>query len=437
MKKQCLSPPMDRREDSTVAVTSRRWKKALATGALLSLIGSSLAACASDGPTEVRFHLSKPEAIPYFRDLIEEYNASQDDVRVVFDTSSNLQAGFLRGNPPDLGLLNYNMEMARFMERGALSDLSDMPEADRILPGVQELVDQYATYPGRTSVLPYSVMAASVIYNTQIFEDNGVEVPETWDELIEVCETLKANGVTPFYATFKDPWTIGQGWFDYTVGGSIDVADFYTQMNELGTEVGPDSPVSFQRDFIDPVDQMTELTDNYVNQDAASRGYGDGNLAFAKGEAAMYLQGPWAFGEIAKTDPDLKLGTFPLPMTDSAEDLEVRVNIDLAAWIPEASNHKEEARDFLTYLFQQDVMDEYNAAFLGYGTTTEAAPVTDPRIIGMKEYYDEAKFYQGPSKAIPQTIPTDNYMQGVVAGSDAESTLAVMDADWARLALRQ
>ena len=63
------------------------------------------------------------------------------------------------------------MEMARFMERGALSDLSDMPEADRILPEVQELVDQYATYPGRTSVLPYSVMAASVIYNKQIFED--------------------------------------------------------------------------------------------------------------------------------------------------------------------------------------------------------------------------------------------------------------------------
>ena len=78
----------------------------------------------------MRFHLSKPEAIPYFRDLIKEYNASQDEVVVVFDTSSNLQAGFLRGDPPDLGLLNYNMEMARFMERGALSDLSDMPEAE-------------------------------------------------------------------------------------------------------------------------------------------------------------------------------------------------------------------------------------------------------------------------------------------------------------------
>ncbi|MFB8145155.1 ABC transporter substrate-binding protein [Microbacterium sp. NPDC056003] len=414
-------------------------RRAAAAAAVLALAGSVLAACAgaASGPAEVRFHLSKPEAIPYFRDLIKEYNASQDEVVVVFDTSSNLQAGFLRGDPPDLGLLNYNMEMARFMERGALSDLSDMPEAERILPEVQDLVDQYATYPGRTSVLPYSVMAASVIYNKRIFEEHDLQVPTTWDELIEVCETLKAAGITPIYGTFKDPWTVGQGWFDYAVGGRIDVADFYAQLNELGTEVGPDSPVSFEKTLTPPVEQMTELVKNYTNADAASRAYGDGNLAFAKEEAAMYLQGPWAFGEIDKTNPDLDLGTFPLPMTDDPDDLRVRVNIDLAAWIPEASDQKEGAREFLSYLFQKDVMDEYNAAFLGYGTTTDSAPVSDERIVGMKEYYDAAKFYQGASKAIPLTIPTDNYMQGIVTGADVESTLRTLDADWARLALRQ
>ena len=180
-------------EGDNVVPVSSVLRRAAAAAAVLALAGSALAACAgaASGPAEVRFHLSKPEAIPYFRDLIKEYNASQDEVVVVFDTSSNLQAGFLRGDPPDLGLLNYNMEMARFMERGALSDLSDMPEAERILPEVQDLVDQYATYPGRTSVLPYSVMAASVIYNKRIFEEQGLDVPTTWDELIEVCEALK------------------------------------------------------------------------------------------------------------------------------------------------------------------------------------------------------------------------------------------------------
>jgi ABC-type glycerol-3-phosphate transport system substrate-binding protein len=416
----------------------RKTPRILAAALGLALAASALSGCAGGGGAEtVRFHLSKPEAIPYFRELISDYNQTHDDVRVVLDSSANLQAGFLRGNPPDLGLLNYNMEMARFMERGALSDLGDMPEADRILPEVQDLVDQYATYPGRTSVLPYSVMAASVIYNKQIFADQGIEVPETYDELIAACDRLKAAGVTPFYGTFKDPWTVAQGWFDYTVGGQVDVADFFEKLNEEGTDVGPGSEVSFEKTFAEPVERMQQLIDDYANPDAASKAYGDGNLAFANGAAAMYLQGPWAFGEIAKTAPDLDLGTFPLPMTDDPDDLRVRVNIDLAAWIPEASDHKEAAREFLSFLFQKDVMDAYNAAQLGYGTTTDAAPVTDERILGMKQYYDTAEFYQGPSKAIPLTIPTENYTQGIALGGDVERNLRVLDADWARLALRQ
>ena len=195
------------------------------------------------------------------------------------------------------------MEMARFMERGALSDLSDMPEAKRILPEVQKLVDQYASYPGRTSVLPYSVMAASVIYNKQIFAENGIEVPTTLDELKTACQTLKAAGVTPFYGTYKDPWTIAQGWFDYTVGGTVDVASFYDEMGKLGTAVGPDSDVSFEKTLDKPVELSKQLSDECTNKDAASKGYGDGNLAFAQGDAAMYLQGPWAFGGLPRPVP--------------------------------------------------------------------------------------------------------------------------------------
>lgn len=415
-------------------ITRRSVLGALPAAALaLGLGGCS----SSSGRDQVRFHLSKPEAIPYFRELIGTFNASQQDVEVVFDTSSNLQAGFLRGTPPDLGLLNYNMEMARFMERGALSDLGDLPEAKRILPEVQKLVDQYATYPGRTSVLPYSVMAASVIYNKGIFSKHNVEVPKTWRELTTACETFARAGVTPFYATFKDPWTIAQGWFDYAVGGMLDVAAFFDQLKKEGTEVGPTSSVSFEKNLEEPVNRMKELMDRYTNKDAASRAYGDGNLAFAKGEAAMYLQGPWAFGEIAKTSPDLQLGTFPMPFADSPESLQVRVNIDLAAWIPEDSTAKAGARTFLQYLFRPDVMNDYNAAQLGYGTTTDSAPVTDERIVGMKEYFDAARFYQGASKAIPLTIPTENYLQGIATGADVGATLRTLDADWARLALRQ
>jgi raffinose/stachyose/melibiose transport system substrate-binding protein len=194
--------------------------------------------------------------------------------------------------------------------------------------------------------------------------------------------------------------------------------------------------VSFQQDFTGPLEQATELA-RYVNPDAASRGYGDGNLAFAQGEAAMYLQGPWAFSEIAKTAPDLPVGTFPLPMTDDPDDLRVRVNVDLAAWIPVEAKHPEAARDFLEYLYRPEVIEAYNASQLGFTPTTDAAPVDDPRVAGMAAYYEDNRVYQGPSVLIPKTIPVNNYAQAVLLGEDPARMLRTLDADWARLAFRQ
>ena len=202
-----------------------------------------------------------------------------------------------------------------------------------------------------------------------------------------MCETLTAAGVTPIYSTFKDPWTIAQGHFDYSVGGTVDTTKFFNQLKKQGTDVGPGSPVSFEKQFLEPIQQMQELVP-FSQDNAASRGYGDGNLAFANGEAAMYLQGPWAIGEIAKSNPDLDVGAFPLPMTDDPADRKVRVNIDLALWIPEGSTKKEAAREFLSFLMRPDVIDAYNAHALGFGVTKDAAPVTNATLVELKEYYD-------------------------------------------------
>jgi raffinose/stachyose/melibiose transport system substrate-binding protein len=411
---------------------SRRTLLAGAAGA--AALG--LAACGSSGTQTIQFYQSKPEAISYFSKLASDFTASQDDYRILHDVSTNLSASFVRSNPPDLGLLNYNLEMARFMERGALTDLSDLPEASTIRDDIVELTQAYPQYENRVSVLPYSAMAASVIYNKRLFEDNDVEVPTTWDELIDVCETLQGAGVTPFYGTFIDAWTIAQGWFDYPVGGMIDVAAFYAKMNEIGPDVGADSEVSFQKTMLEPVQKMVELT-KYVNPDASSRGYGDGNTAFANDAAAMILQGPWAFSEFEKANADQDLGTFPFPATDDAEDLKVRVNIDLSLWVPEAANGQEGARAFLQYLMQPSIQDPYNAKFLGFGTTKDAPAVTDDRIKEMQPYYDSVQFYMGPSQFIPNNVPYQNYLQSIVLGdAEPEPMLAQLDRDWAQLAYR-
>lgn len=400
--------------------------------------GLALASCVTgsrSGVTEITFYQSKPEVIGYFDELIAQFHAEQSRVRVHHDATSNLAGSFVRESPPDLGCLNYNFEISRYVERGALSDLGDLPEADRIREDLQPLIDVTATYPGRTSILPYSLMAAAVLYNRDLFDQVGVQPPTTWDEFVAVADALTAAGITPIYSTFKDPWTIAQGHFDYTVGGMVDTTEFFTRLKEQGDDVGPDSPVAFQQQLLEPVERMQQLL-AYTNADAASRGYGDGNVAFANGEAAMYLQGPWALSEIAKTNPDLDIGAFPLPVTDDPDDRKVRVNIDLALWIPEGSRKKEAAREFLQFLMRPDVIDAYNAQALGFGVTTDAAPVTNSTLVELQEYYDRAAFYLGASQLVPQSIPLQNYAQNLATGADPLPVLRTVDADWARLAFR-
>ena len=52
-------------------------------------------------------------------------------------------------------------------------------------------------------MIPYSITAAGVIYNKDLFEQQGLEVPTTWSELIEVCEAFQSAGITPIYGTYQ------------------------------------------------------------------------------------------------------------------------------------------------------------------------------------------------------------------------------------------
>lgn len=418
-------------------VSRRRFLTWSALGIGAAAAPSLLSGCASadDGRTTIRFLQNKPEVVGYFTKLATDFNASQDQVRVEHDsTPIALTPQFVRGDPPDLACYNYNLETANFVARGALSNLAELPQASTIASSTQNLVTQFAQYEGQTSVLPYSITAAGIIYNKALFEKVGVAVPTTWAELIKACQTFKAAGVIPIGQTYKDTWSISQGLFDYVSGSALDVTAFFKQLKELGAGAGAGAAVSFTKDFKDAVEKMVTLT-TFTNPNAASRTYPDGNQAFAKGNTAMYLQGPWAIGEILKINPEAQVGTFAMP-GDAAADTKCRVNLDLSLWIPNDSTKKDAARAFLSYLMQPQVMNAYNAKNTAWSPTKDAPPIQDEHVAGLRPYLEASRFYQGAGTYIPEVIPMKNYLQELVLGKDVDTFLSRLDNDWARLAQR-
>ncbi len=414
--------------------------KTVGLGTAALAVPGLVAGCSSSsaGATKIVFEETKPEVVAYFDNLVAKFNASQSHVMVSHDSISSLIAEFVRGDPPDIDCDNYNLTTSIFVARGVLANLASLPQAKTIDPNIQALVTQYASFQGDTSVLPYSVAAEGVIYNVDLFDKVGVSsVPTTWTEFLAVAEKFKSAGITPIYQTYGDTWTTQQGLFDYTVGGMIDVAAFYQQLAREGTNLSPNSAVSFEKDFAAPCQKMLSLAP-YFNDNAIAKYYANGNTAFAAGQAGMYMQGPWAVGEVLAINPKLKMGTFALPVTDDASQTKCRVNLDLAIWLPrsQAPAQRTAAIQFLDYLMQPSVMNAYNQANLAFSPLKNAPPQTSPIVTGLQKYVSSGRFYQGAGTYVPLTIPVGNFIQEMMLTGNVSGFTSSMDGAFKRLAIR-
>jgi raffinose/stachyose/melibiose transport system substrate-binding protein len=195
--------------------------------------------------------------------------------------------------------------------------------------------------------------------------------------------------------------------------------------------------VSFEKDFTAPCQQMLSLT-KYFNANPIAKHYADGNLAFASGAGGMYMQGPWAVGQVLAIKPNLKMGTFPLPATDNAADTKCRVNLDLAIWLPrsQAPAQRTAALQFLDYLMQPSVLNAYNQANLAFSPLKNAPPQKSPLVSGLQQYVSSGRFYQGAGTYVPITIPVGNYIQEMMLTGNVSGFTSSMDSAFKRLAIR-
>ena len=152
----------------------------------------------------------------------------------------------------------------------------------------------------------------------------------------------------------------------------------------------------------------------------------------------MYMQGPWAVGEVLAISPKLKMGTFAMPATDDASQTKCRVNLDLAIWLPrsQAAAQRTAAVQFLDYLMQPSVLNAYNLSNLAFSPIKNAPPQTSPLVSGLQQYVSSGRFYQGPGTYVPLTIPIGNFIQEMMLTGNVSGFTSSMDGAFKRLAIR-
>jgi multiple sugar transport system substrate-binding protein/raffinose/stachyose/melibiose transport system substrate-binding protein len=176
------------------------------------------------------------------------------------------------------------------VDSGSLHSIDDMWARDGLDNVVAKSVADSATmYNGKRYLVPFNYHYAGMFYNTQVLADAGVaDMPTTWDGFMALCETLKANGVTPIALGSKNRWP-AQFWFDYLLLGTAGPDYRASLMN--GSAAYDDAEVKAA------MAMWKELADKgYFAANANADSWTDASDRVARGEAAMTLMGTWITG---------------------------------------------------------------------------------------------------------------------------------------------
>ena len=112
-----------------------------------------------------------------------------------------------------------------FKMKPAGEEDSDLTVGQKMVNGLPEYYTQFDVNNNQTFSFPTVSTVEGWVYNEEVLEDCGVEVPRTTDEFIEVCRVIKSKGYTPiifsgstdYYTTrFIDWWIQYNGYESYT-----------------------------------------------------------------------------------------------------------------------------------------------------------------------------------------------------------------------------
>ncbi|KQR37410.1 sugar ABC transporter substrate-binding protein [Microbacterium sp. Leaf159] len=420
-------------------IRHRKTARAVAMAAALGTV-AALGGCAAspdDGITTLSFFQFKGEALEDFNEIIADFEAENPDIRVVqnqvADSETLIRTLLVKDKAPDVITLNANGGFGDLAQAGVFYDFSDEPVLETINPAVQEILAELGTKQGEVNGLGYVNNANGVIYNQDIFEEQGLEVPETWDEFIAVCDALEAAGITPFYGTLADSWTGMPSW--NALGAYASQDGFFDDMRAEGEDVGADSAVSFENDFPEVMEQQAQLF-SYMQEGYRGRTYDDGNAAFARGESAMLLQGIWALNPVKAINPDINAAIFPYPASDDPDDRLLVSGVDVVVTMAKDTPHREEALRFIEYLFDVGVIEEFAASQNMIPSVEGAELSDDPALQSVKPFFDEGRITGFIDHQVPPSIPLVAIVQQFLFDGDADAALSTLDSEWRKVAAR-
>lgn len=406
---------------------TRRSLLGLGAAGAASLMFAGCTTQRADGKIEVEIVSYKQEAVSIFEQLMEDFNASHDDIYLNItspaDAVTIMKTRFVREDYPDVIGIGGDADYASFVDSAILADVSDCPTSADVQKAYSDILKS-VTYVPMDGIygVPYVANAAGMLYNKDLFEEHGWTIPETWDELIALFERIQAEtpDIHPIYLGYLDTWTILSPWNSITI--NMVPSDLARQVN-AGT-------AKFADYYREPAERMLQLLD-YAEDGPFAYSYNDACTAFARGQSAMYPCGSFAVPQILSVNPDMNIGMFAMPSADDPDDRIVVSGVDLQWCVAETCEHKDAVYEVIAFLNEQanvqTYIDDQRAI-----PCTEGDFTLDPLFDDIQPFLDEGRVLDYLDHSYQSSMACDAQLQTMLLDGDVDAFLEKWDADWQR-----
>ena len=269
----------------------------LSAGLACSMLGGSVYAEEASGDVTIWYYWETEGHQKALNHIIEEFNDSQDDITVeakyvpFADFKKQLSIGASADELPDLVILD-NPDHAAYAAMGIFADITDKFDVSNYYEGPVNS----CTLDGKLYGVPFGSNDLVLFYNEDMLKEAGVDVPTTWDELLEAAKATTTDTVSGFaHCALQNE----EGTFNFLPWVWSTGASSYEIDSEGGIKA-----LTFEKELVDS-GAMTKEAINWTQ--------GDTMHQFIAGNLAMMINGTWQIPTMREEVPELNWNVAPIP----------------------------------------------------------------------------------------------------------------------------
>ena len=348
----------------------KKMMKTLLTAAIVGtvLTAAGSVAMAEEEPVTVTWFASRPVdgAIDLaIREIAKQYSDEhggnwQLEVITEADRPSylqKLQTLVSGGNMPDIIDIDATPYCQELVDAGMLVDVKEYLNEEGLYDSFEPTALAYQEFTNGTMyTLPLEYHVEMIWYNKEIFAENGLEVPTTMDEWLNVCQALSEAGITPIAVDGVDRWPVIRylAMMPFRETGNEYIISLSEGNASMGDETGRNGIEFFQQ------------IGQYFQEGFAATDYATAQAMFLDGQAAMYYIGDWEIAAMQEGYENGTIGYFYMPAVEGAytQANEFCVNSGIGMAF-NSETFDEKTKDFINY-----VIENYGKIYAGMDQMT-------------------------------------------------------------------